>query len=112
MSTRNSPQAARFSLLSGRAFQSPESFHQAFEIIESRVESGIHQYTLKSKDRQVRAQIPWIFLDIDPQKNELRAMEMELQDKSRIRTLFKNPSFNGKLRASEFEADLTGIEVK
>ncbi len=108
----NSPQAARFSLLSGRAFQSPESFYQAFEIIASRVESGIYQYTLKAKDRRVRAQIPWVFLDIDPQKNELRAMEMELSDKSRLRTVFSNPRFNLKLDDALFTPDLTGYDVK
>ena len=108
----NSPQAARFSLLSGRAFQSPENFYQAFEIIESRVDSGIYQYTLKAKDRRVRAQIPWIFLDIDPEKNELRAMEMELSDKSRLRTVFSKPRFNLKLDESLFKPDLTGYEVK
>lgn len=108
----DSPQAVRFSLLSGRAFQSPESFQQAFEIIGSRVESGIYQYTLQAKDRRVRAQIPWIFIDIDPEKNELRAMEMELQDKSRLRTIFTNPRFNQKLDDSLFKPDLTGYQVK
>ena len=108
----NSPQAARFSLLSGRAFQSPESFYQAFEIIGSRVEAGIYQYTIKSKDRRVRAQIPWIFLDIDPEKSELRAMEMELSDKSRLRTVFSNPRFNLKLDDALFKPDLTGYDVK
>lgn len=108
----NSPQAARFSLLSGRAFQSPEEFYQAFEITGSRLESGIYQYTLKAKDRRVRAQIPWVFLDIDPEKNELRALEMELQDKSRLRTIFSNPRFNLKLDDSLFKPDLTGYEVK
>ncbi len=108
----NSPQAVRFSLLSGRAFQSPESFYQAFEIIASRVESGIYQYTLKPKDRRVRVQIPWVFLDIDPGKNELRAMELELQDKSRLRTVFHNPRFNLKLDDALFTPDLTGYSVK
>jgi outer membrane lipoprotein carrier protein len=108
----NSPQAARFSLLSGKAFESTENFQQTFEIIESRVSAGIHQYTLKAKDRKIRSQIPWIFLDIDPVKNELRAMEMELQDKSRLRTLFLNPKFNRKLDESLFKPDLTGYDVK
>lgn len=108
----NSPQAARFSLLSGKAFESSESFQQAFEIIESRVSSGIHQYTLKAKDRKIRSQIPWIFLDIDPEKNELRAMEMELQDKSRLRTVFLNVRFNRKLDEALFKPDLTGYDVK
>ncbi len=108
----NSPQAARFSLLSGKAFDTAENFQQAFEIIESRVTSGIHQYTLKPKDRKTRSQIPWIFLDIDPEKNELRAMEMELQDKSRVRTIFQNVKFNGKLDDTLFKPDLTGYDVK
>jgi len=108
----DSPQAARFSMLTGKGFQSPDNFHAMFEIAAHRVDSGIHQYTLKPKDRKTRAQVPWIFLDIDPAKNELRAMEMELQDKSRIRTVFHNPRFNTKLSPTLFTADLTGIPVK
>lgn len=108
----DSPQAARFSLLSGKAFESPEAFQKAFEIIESRIASGIHQYTLKPKDRRVRSQIPWIFLDIDPAKNELRAMEMELQDKSRVCTIFDAPRINSPLPDSLFKPDLSGLSVK
>lgn len=108
----NSPQAARFSLMSGKAFDSPEVFYQTFEVIESRVTEGIYQYTLKAKDRRIRAQIPWIFLDIDSEKNELRALEMELQDQSRVRTIFHNPRFNPKLEDSLFKPDLTGYDVK
>ena len=108
----DSPHAARFSLLSGKAFQDKESFHQAFEIIASRVTSGIHQYTLKPKDRRMRSQVPWIFIDIDPAKKELRVLELEMQDKSRIRTFFTNPKFNTKLADSLFKPDLTGYQVK
>lgn len=108
----DSPQAARFSLLSGKAFQSPEAFQEAFEIIESRVTSGIHQYTLKAKDRRMRSQVPWIFLDIDPVKNELTALELELQDKSRVRTIFHQPRLNTPLPDSLFKPDLTGLKVK
>jgi hypothetical protein len=39
-------------------------------------------------------------------------MELELQDKSRIRTLFHNPAFNPKLSPTLFTADLTGLTVK
>lgn len=108
----NSPQAMRFSLMSGKSFGSPEEFYQAFEVVGSRVAAGIHQYTLKSKDRRIRAQIPWIFLDIDPDKNELGALEIELQDKSRLRTIFHKPVFNSKLDDALFKPDLTGYEVK
>jgi outer membrane lipoprotein carrier protein len=108
----DSPQAARFSLLSGKAFGSPEAFYETFEIVEFRVTSGIHQYTLKAKDRRIRSQVPWIFIDIDPAKNELRAMEMELQDKSRLRTVFKNPKFNQPLSPALFQPDLAGYVVK
>ncbi len=108
----DSPQAARFSLLSGEAFETPEKFHQTFEIIDSRVTAGIFQYTLKAKNRRIRSQISWIFLDIDPEKNELRALEMELQDKSRLRTIFLQPRINLKLDDSLFNPDLTGYDVK
>lgn len=108
----DSPQAARFSLLSGKAFQSADAFYQAFEVIESRNVSGIHQYTVKARDRRTRTQIPWIFLDIDPAKNELRVLEFELQDKSRLRTVFQKPRFNIKLDDSLFKPDLTGYDVK
>jgi len=108
----DSPQAVRFSLMSGEAFGSLEKFNQAFEVVESRVTSGIHQYTLTAKDRRVRSQIPWIFLDIDPSKNELRALEMELKDKSRVKSVFHNPRFNLKLEDSLFQPDLTGYDVR
>jgi outer membrane lipoprotein-sorting protein len=108
----DSPQAARFSMLTGKGFQSPENFHGMFEVADQRVESGIHQFTLKPKDRRMRSQVPWVFLDIDPVNNELRAMELEFQDKSRIRTLFHNPRINTKLSPTLFTADLTGLTVK
>ncbi|MFT4175985.1 MAG: outer membrane lipoprotein carrier protein LolA [Luteolibacter sp.] len=107
----DSPQAARYALLTGKAFESLQAFTRAFEIIEKRQSHGIHQYTLKPKDRKFRLQVPWIFLDIDPAKNELRAMEMELQDKSRIRTLFRNPVFNQTISESTFTPDLSGYQV-
>lgn len=108
----DSPQAARFSMLSGKAFQDKAGFYDAFEITASRVDSGIHQYTLKPKDRRFRSQVPWVFIDIDPEKKELRVLEMELQDKSRVRTLFRNPKINGNLPDSLFKPDLTGYTVK
>ena len=107
-----SPQEARFSMLAGKAFESMEQFDQTFEIVESSVTSGIYQYTLKPKDRRIRSQIPWVFLDIDPEKNELRALEIELQDRSRLRTIFHHPRFNVKLDQALFTPDLTGYDVK
>ncbi len=108
----DSPRAARFALLSGDAFQNRSSFTSAFELVESRIVSGIHQYTLKPKDRRFRSEVPWVFLDIDPKRNELRAMEMELQDKSRVRTVFQNPSINKELPPELFRPVLSGYQVK
>lgn len=108
----DSPQAVRFSLLTGESFQSAEAFHQTFEVVESRVVSGIHQYTLKAKDRRIRKQVPWVFLDIDPKTNELRALEFELKDKSRLRTVFQMPRFNLKLDDSLFEPELSDFHLK
>jgi outer membrane lipoprotein-sorting protein len=108
----DSPQAARFSMMAGKGFQNAERFYAMFEVAAHRVESGIHQYTLKPLDRKTRGQLPWVFLDIDPRRNELRAMELELKDKSRIRTVFQQPRFNHKLPDSHFSADLSGLTVK
>lgn len=108
----DSPQAKQFSFLGGNALASPEAFREAFEITDWRVSSGIHQYTLQPKERRMRANVPWVFLDIDPASNELRALELEMKDKSRIRTVFTNTKLNGKLPTSAFKADLTGYTLK
>jgi outer membrane lipoprotein carrier protein len=108
----DSPRAARFAALSDKAFQNREAFHQAFEVVESRVSSGIHQFTLRPRDRRFRSNVPWIFLDIDPATAELRAMEMELQDKSRLRSIFRTPVFNKELPASLFRPDLSGYKIQ
>lgn len=60
----------------------------------------------------MRSQVPWVFLDIDPAELELRAMEMELKDKSRIRTVFLEPKINTKLSPTLFTVDATGLKVK
>jgi outer membrane lipoprotein-sorting protein len=98
--------------MAGKGFQNAERFYGMFEVAAHRVESGIHQYTLKPRDRKTRGQLPWVFLDIDPRRNELRAMELELNDKSRIRTVFREPRINTKLPDALFTADLSGLTVK
>lgn len=108
----DSPKAAQFSLLSGKAFESGESFNQAFEVIDSRVVSGIHQYTLKPKERKLRKQVPWIFLDIEPTQNSLTAMELELQDKSRIRNIFQNLRINKEVDAAVFKPNFSELTIK
>ena len=109
---KDSPQAKQFSFLGGNALASPEAFREAFEIVDARVTSGIHQYTLQPKERRMKANVPWVFLDIDPASNELRALELEMKDKSRIRTVFTNTKLNGKLAANAFKADLNGYTLK
>lgn len=108
----DSPQATRFSLLTGDGFSSPQAFRESFEIIGHRVVTGIHQFTIKPRERRLRGQVPWIFLDIDPRKNELRALEFEFKDKSRIRTIFTAPRLNANLPANLFQPDLTGYQIK
>jgi outer membrane lipoprotein-sorting protein len=107
----DSPQASRYGMMAGKGFQSPEQFRAMFEVAAHRVESGIHQYTLKPRDLRARKQLSWVFLDIDPQRNELRAMELELKDKSRIRTVFQQPRINQNLSDKLFTADLSGLKV-
>lgn len=108
----NSPQAARFSLLNGQGFESPEAFKAAFEVIHHQQAGKIHQFALKSRDRRLRAQVPWIYLDIDPATNDLRSLEIELQDRSRIRTIFHKPTYNPNLPPTLFQPDLTPYTLK
>ena len=108
----DSPQAARFSVLTGKGFRTVEDFNAVFEVAEHRIDSGIHQFTLKPKDRKLRAQVPWMFLHIDPKTNDLKAMEMQFKDKSRVKTVFDKPAINPKLPDSVFKPDLTGFEMK
>ena len=49
---------------------------------------------------------------IESAENELTALELELQDKSRVRTIFHSPKINTPLPDSLFKPDLTGITIK
>lgn len=106
----DSPRAARFAMLGGREFGDPEAFRESFEVHAHREVTGIHQYTLRPRDRRVRSRLPWMFLDIDPVKNELRALEIELQDGSRVRTIFQNPRLNAPLPDTHFKIGADGYE--
>lgn len=108
----DSPRARQFSIIAGRAFQDAAGFEEAFEVIDQRVVSGIHQYTLKPRDAKLRGDIPWVFLDIEPQSNELRVLDFQMNDRSRVRTIFTKISINPKLAGGMFQADLTGYSVK
>ena len=39
----------------------------------------------------MRANVPWLFLDIDTRTGRLRAFELELKDGSRVRSVFCLP---------------------
>ncbi len=108
----DSSRARSFSLLGDDALNGGlEGFTQAFELVESRVTNGIYQLTTRPKDRRMRDQIGYVFFDIDPSTNQLRALEIRLDDKSRIRTVFRNTRINPKVPDSRFQVDLTGYKV-
>ena len=106
----DSPRAGRFAMLGGREFGDAEEFRKTFEVHAHREVSGIHQYTLRPRDRRVRSRVPWMFLDIDPENSELRALEIELQDGSRVRTVFQRPRLDIDLPDGHFQADADGFE--
>ena len=109
----DSPRARSFTLLSGDSINGGlDSFRKSFELVESRVTQGIYQLTTRPKDRNMRGKVSWVFFDIDPSKNELRALEIQLDDKSRIRTIFRNSRFNREIPAARFTVDLSGYEVR
>jgi outer membrane lipoprotein carrier protein len=101
-------EAKQFTMMTDDAFRDLESFQATFEIVESRVESGIYQLTLKPKDKTMQSHVPWMFLDIDPDKSELKAIEIQLEDRSRVKTIFSNPKVNPKLDEGIFHPDLSG----
>jgi len=106
-----SGEAKQFTLLSDEAFRDLEGFEKTFEITETRVESGIYQISLRPKDKSIRSHVPWMFLDIDLKTWELRAMELELEDKSRIKTIFTKTKLNPKLDPAIFTPDFTGFSL-
>jgi len=107
----DSPEARRFTLLTGDSFRSLDAFRKAFELRESSVAGGAYQATLRPLDRRMRSKIPWVFLTIDPATRKLLALEIELSDGSRIRSLFTRTRINPKLPDSRFHLDLSGYKV-
>jgi outer membrane lipoprotein-sorting protein len=106
-----SPQARQFTLLASEAFQDAPSFHQNFEVLGHQVSDQLHHYTLRPVDRRLRSKLPGLLLTIDPQRNQLREIELELPDRSRIRSVFREIRINPKLEPSRFQFSLDGYRV-
>ncbi|RYD63081.1 MAG: outer membrane lipoprotein carrier protein LolA [Verrucomicrobiaceae bacterium] len=109
---RESPEARQFTLLSEEAFSDLASFQETFELVESRMTGTIYQLTVRPKDKSMRKHVSWMFLDIDTRSQELRALDLELDDKSRIRTVFSNAKINAKVDPAIFTPDTTGYLMK
>ncbi len=107
----DSPQAREFTLLAGEAFRDISSFRKAFEIEDQRANEGVHQYTLRPLDRRLRAKMPRLILEIDAAAKELRAIELELADRSRIRSVFHAVKINPPMDATRFQPSLEGFKV-
>jgi outer membrane lipoprotein carrier protein len=108
----SSPEARQFTLLSEEAFRDLAGFQEAFELVESRMSGAIYQLTVRPKDKSLRKHVSWMFLDIDTRSHELRALDLELDDKSRIRTVFSNARINAKVDPAIFAPDTTGYLMK
>jgi outer membrane lipoprotein carrier protein len=107
----DSSEARQFTMLSNQAFQDLAGFQDAFELVESRVTDGIYQLTVRPKDKQMRKHVSWMFLDIDMKTQELRALDLEMEDKSRIRTVFSKAKINPKIDPAVFTPDLSGYRM-
>lgn len=109
----DSSEARSFTMLSGDSMnRGLDGFLEVFEPVESRVVNGIYQLTTRPKPRQMRSKVGWVYFDIDPGRNELRALEIRLDDKSRIKTIFRNTRFNRAIPADRFQLDLSGYQVR
>ena len=107
-----SPEAKQFTMLSDESFRDLASFQQAFELVESRMTGRIYQLTVRPKDKAMRKHVAWMFMDIDTTTQELRAMDLEMDDKTRIRTVFSNAKINPKIDPAVFTPDTTGYLMK
>lgn len=108
----SSPEARQFTLLSDESFRDLAGFQETFELIESRMSGPIYQLTVRPKDRTLRKHVPWMFLDIDTRSQELRAFDLELEDKSRIRTIFSDPKINPRIDPAVFTPDAEGYDIR
>lgn len=108
----DSPEAKQFTLLSDGSFRDLASFQQTFELVESRMSGPIYQLTVRPRDKAMRRHVAWMFLDIDTRSQELRALDLELDDKTRIRTVFSNAKVNAKVDPAVFVADTAGFLMK
>ena len=68
--------------------------------------------TVRPRDRSMRRQVPWMFFDIDTRTHELRALDLELEDKSRIRTVFTKTEINPKIDPAVFTPDTAGYLMR
>jgi outer membrane lipoprotein carrier protein len=107
-----SPEAKQFTLLSDEAFRDLAGFQATFELIESRMSGSIYQLTVRPKDKTMRKHVSWMFLDIDTKTQELRAMDLEMDDKTRIRTVFSNAKINAKVDPAVFTVATEGFLMK
>lgn len=108
----DSSRARAFTLLGDSALNGGlNGFRNVFELVEAKMTQGIYQLTTRPKDRSLRKQMPWVFFDIDPGLNQLRALEVQLEDKSRIRTIFTKARINQAIPKGTFEFDLSGYKV-
>jgi outer membrane lipoprotein-sorting protein len=74
--------------------------------------SGIYQLTVRPKDKAMRKNVSWMFLDIDTATHELRALDLEMDDKTRVRTVFTNAKVNPKIDPAIFTPDTSGYLMK
>ncbi|MCW1926327.1 outer membrane lipoprotein carrier protein LolA [Luteolibacter arcticus] len=108
----SSPEARQFTLLSDEAFRDLAGFQNTFELVESRMSGSIYQLTVRPKDKSMRKHVTWMFLDIDTRNHELRALDLEMDDKSRIRTVFSDTKINAKVDPAIFTPDTAGYLMK
>lgn len=107
-----SPEAKQFTMLSDEAFRDMAGFQATFELVESRMSGTIYQLTVRPKDKTMRKHVSWMFLDIDTKTQELRALDLEMDDKTRIRTVFSNAKINAKVDPAVFTVETEGFLMK
>ncbi|MFK5924312.1 MAG: outer membrane lipoprotein carrier protein LolA [Verrucomicrobiota bacterium] len=92
--------------------RSMEELEKHFEILGLRRDGEVYEFTLKPKDKSLTVAMRKVLFFIDAEKFHLRAFEIQLRDKSRVRTTFTWIKFNPKIPVNLLKPDLSGYKLK
>ena len=105
------PASKPFSLMASQAFENKDQFHQTFHIQQQTVVDEVFQYTLILRDAAAAKHLREVILSIS-RAGEIKAMELVLSDRSRIKTTMNVVKLNAPIAKDAFTPNLQGFKVR